>query len=73
MKTGVGGKLTAGGGDATENDWEKALDAMETGDPNKAIDCLACGVELVLLVPSACCRSSAMRAINWTSTGFLGA
>jgi len=56
-----------------ENDWEKALDAMETGDPNKTIDSLVCGVELVLLVPLDCCRRSTMRAINWTSTAFLGA
>ena len=33
VKTGVGGNSAAGGGDATENDWEKALDAMERGDP----------------------------------------
>jgi hypothetical protein len=44
MKTGVGVSSTAGGGATTENDWEKALDARETGDPNKAI-CFACGVE----------------------------
>jgi hypothetical protein len=73
VKTGVGGNSTAGGGDVMENDWEKALDAIETGDPNKAIDSLAWGVELMLLVPSVCCRRSAMRAINWTSMGFLGA
>jgi hypothetical protein len=56
VKTGVGGNSTAGGGDAMENDWEKALDAMETRDPNKTIDSLACGVELLLLVPLVCCR-----------------
>lgn len=51
VKTGVGGNSTAWGSDATENDWEQALDATETlWDPNKAR--LLGGDELVLLTPS---------------------
>ena len=72
VKTGVGGNSTAEGGDKTENDWvEKALDVMETEDPNKAR--LACGDELVLLVPSAWRRRSARRVISSGSIGFLDA
>jgi hypothetical protein len=52
VKTGVGGNSTTWGSDATENDWEQALDAMETQrDPNKAR--LLGGEEQVLLTPSA--------------------
>jgi hypothetical protein len=72
MKTGVGGNSTTGGGDVMENDWEKILDPMEVGVPNKAT-WFVCGVEVVLLVPLVCCRSSAMRVINGTSMGFFGA
>ena len=74
VKTGSGGNSTAWGGDrdATENDWEKALDAMETHDPNKAR--LLRGDELLLplLLPSAWRRMSARWVINSTSMGFLG-
>jgi hypothetical protein len=62
VKTGVGGNSTAGGVDAMENDWEK-LDTKEAGDPNRYI-CSTCDVELVMLDPSVCCRSLAMRVIN---------
>jgi len=48
LKKGIGGESTANGGDATEDDGEKALDAIDAGDPNNAT--LAC-VELVLAVP----------------------
>jgi len=69
-KTGVGGNSTAGDDDMTEIDWERALDARETEDPNKAK--LASDDELMLLVPSAWRRRSARRAISSTSMGFLG-
>jgi hypothetical protein len=69
VKTGVGGNSAAGGGDATENDWEKALDAMEKGVPKAR---LAGGDELVLLLPSVRRRMAARRVINSTSMGFLG-
>jgi len=69
VKIGVGGNSTAEGGDKTENDWEKALDVMETEDPNKAR--LVCGDELVLLVPSAWRRMSARRVVSSGSMGFL--
>ena len=69
VKTGVGGNSTAGGGDATENDWEKTLDVMEAEDPNKAR--LACGDELVLLLPSAWHRMLARRVLSSKSMGFL--
>ena len=71
VKTGPGGNSTAWGSDATENDWEKVLDAMEPQrDPNKAR--LPDRDEVLLLSPSAWRRMSARRVINSTSMGFLG-
>ena len=70
VQTGVGGNSTAGGGGKTENEWEKALDLMETQDPNRAR--LDAGDELVLLAPLAWRRISARRVINSTSMDFLG-
>jgi hypothetical protein len=69
-KSGSRGNSTAWGADATENDWEKALDAMETRDPNKAR--LLGRDVLLLLLPSAWRRMLARRVINSTSMGFLG-
>jgi len=54
-----------------EDDSEKILDVTEARDSKKLIG-LTCGDELVLLVPSVCCRRLAMHAINWASLGFLG-
>ena len=72
VKTGVGGNSTPGGGDAMENDWEKALDAMETRrDPDKT-RLLGRDELVVLLLPSAWRRMSARRVMNSTSMGFLG-
>jgi len=72
VKIGVGGNSTTGGGDTKGNGREQALDANETGDPNRAV-CFVCCVELVLLVPFCCRRRSTMCAINSSSKGFLGA
>ena len=71
MKTGVGGNSTTEVDDRPQNDWEKALDVMETEDPNKVRLCN----ELVLLVPSVWRRRAARRVISSKSElmDFLGA
>jgi hypothetical protein len=60
VKTGVEGNSTVEGGDATEDDWKDVLDAMGVGDPI----CVACGVEMVLVVPTVCGRRSSMRFLG---------